>query len=135
MGAADGDLGLLAVVHAELVAGLEPGNDFADVMDVDDEGTVRAPELLGVELLLKLFEGAAVGVAFDVARDDGDAAFFDGGEAEVFLVDEQEAALGADDDLAGASRGRCSVSAGAVCLAFDHAEEGVELGGGAGAEV
>jgi len=103
LGAAYGDLGLLAVVHAELVAGLEPGDDFADVLDVDDEGAVGAPELFGVELFLEFFEGAAVGVAFDVARDDGDAAFFDGGEAEVFLVDKQEAALGADDDFAGAS--------------------------------
>ena len=104
LGAADGDLGLLAVVHAELVAGLEPGHDLADVLDVDEEGAVGAPEGLGVELVDELFEGAAVGLAFDGAGDDGDGALVDGGEADLALVDEQEAVLGADDDLAGGGR-------------------------------
>ena len=48
LGAAYGDFGLLAIVHAELVAGFEPGDYFADVLDVDDEGAVGSPELLGV---------------------------------------------------------------------------------------
>ena len=44
MGAADGDFGLALVVHAELVTGFEPGDDFADVVEVDDESAMSAPE-------------------------------------------------------------------------------------------
>lgn len=35
--AADGDLGLLLVIHPQLVRTLEPGHDFADVIDVHEE--------------------------------------------------------------------------------------------------
>ena len=55
MVATDGDFGLFGVVHAELVAGLEPGDDLADVLDVDEEGAVGAPEGLGVELVHQFF--------------------------------------------------------------------------------
>ena len=43
---AHGNFTLLLVVHAQLVAALEPGNHFLDAIDIDDKSTVRAPELL-----------------------------------------------------------------------------------------
>jgi hypothetical protein len=48
LSAADRDLGLLLVVHAQLVGALEPGNHLADAVDVHDIGTVSAPEEFGV---------------------------------------------------------------------------------------
>ena len=38
------NLGLLLVVHPELVRALEPGNDFADPIDIDQIRAVRPPE-------------------------------------------------------------------------------------------
>ena len=35
LGTADGDFGLLLVIHAELVGALEPGHDFLDPVDID----------------------------------------------------------------------------------------------------
>ena len=55
--AGDGDFGALFVVHAELEAGLEPGDDFADAVDVHQPGTVDAPELFGVEAGLEFLDG------------------------------------------------------------------------------
>ena len=85
--AGDGDFGGFFVVHFQHEAGLEPGDDFADVVDVDEIGAVRAPEGVGVEGGVELFEGAVVGGAFEVFGGDGDEAAFDGGEDEVFGVD------------------------------------------------
>lgn len=41
---ANGNLGLLLVVHPELVRALEPGDDLANAVDVDEVGSVRAPK-------------------------------------------------------------------------------------------
>ena len=38
--AADGDFSTLLVVHAELKAGLEPGDNFANAVDVDRKSVV-----------------------------------------------------------------------------------------------
>lgn len=84
----DGDFGGFFVVHFEHEAGFEPGNDFADVVDVDEKGAVRAPEGVGVECGVEFLEGAVVGGAFEVFGGDGDQAAFDGSEDEVFGVDE-----------------------------------------------
>src|SRR5579863_3307577 len=100
LGAADGDLGLLLVVHAQLVAGLEPGHDFADLVDIDDEAAMSAPEARWVEQLKQLLEGAAFGLAFEGARDNANDALVDGGEADVGLIDKQQAALRLHDELA-----------------------------------
>ena len=80
------------------------------MLDVDDVGAVRAPEGLGIELVQQLFEGSAVGVAFDGRGDYADGAAFDGGEADLPLIDEQQPVLRADDDLAGVG-----LRAGAGC--------------------
>jgi hypothetical protein len=42
--AADGNLGLLLVVHPKLVGTLEPGDDLADAVDIHQVGAVSAPE-------------------------------------------------------------------------------------------
>jgi hypothetical protein len=44
LGTTDGNLGLLLVVHPKLVRTLEPGNDFADAVDIDEIRSVSAPE-------------------------------------------------------------------------------------------
>ena len=109
MGAADGDLGLALVVHAELITGLEPRDNFADVVEIDDEAAMGAPEEGGVEEVEQFLEGAALGVAFNGLGDDADDAFIDGGEADVGLIDEEQAALGLDDEAGGLGRAACAV--------------------------
>jgi hypothetical protein len=44
LGATHWDLSLLAIIHAQLIAALEPGYDFLDVVDVHYVGTVGSPE-------------------------------------------------------------------------------------------
>jgi hypothetical protein len=41
---ANGNLGLLLIVHPELVRALEPGDDFANAVDVHEVGAVRTPK-------------------------------------------------------------------------------------------
>ncbi len=48
LGPADRNLGLLLVVHAQLVGALEPGDDFADAVDVHQVGAVRPPKKIRV---------------------------------------------------------------------------------------
>ena len=103
--AGDGDFGRFFVVHFEHEAGFEPGDDFPDVVDVDEEGAVGTPERVGVERGVEFLEGAVVGGAFEFLGGDGDEAAFDGGEDEVFGVDEEHALLGPDEDFGGL-RGR-----------------------------
>src|SRR5437899_6130798 len=61
LGAADGNFGLLLVVHFQHVAGFEPRHHFLDVMNVHQVRAVRAPERFGVEGGLHLFECAVFG--------------------------------------------------------------------------
>jgi hypothetical protein len=103
--AGDRDFGLFFVVHFDHEAGFEPGNDFLDVVDVDEIGAVGAPERVGGEGFVKFLEGAVVGGAFHIASGDGDEAAFDGGEDEIFGVDKEHALLRADEDFVGL-RGR-----------------------------
>ena len=58
-----------------------------------------APEAGGVEQLEKFLKGAAFGLTFKGARDDANDAFIDGGETDVGLIDQQQAALRLDDEL------------------------------------
>src|SRR6266567_7954428 len=44
LGPADWNLGLLLVIHAQLVRALEPRNNFADAIDIYQVGAVRPPE-------------------------------------------------------------------------------------------
>jgi hypothetical protein len=99
--AGDGDFGGFFVVHFEHEAGFEPGDDFLDVVDVDEKRAVGAPERVGVEGGVEFFQGAVVGGAFEFLGGDGDEAAFDGGEDEVLGVDEEHALLGADEDFGG----------------------------------
>ena len=50
LGAANGDLGLLLVVHPELKTGLEPRNHLSNPVDVDEIGAVHSPENVRVEI-------------------------------------------------------------------------------------
>ena len=93
MDAAYGDFGGFFVVHFQDESGVEPGDDFLDVLGVHEEGAVRAPEGFGIERGVQLFERAVVGRAFDVARHDDDGAAFGRGENNVFAVDEEQALL------------------------------------------
>src|SRR5450432_1567605 len=105
LGAADGDFGLFFVVHFEHVAGFEPGHDFLDVVDVDEEGAMGAPKGVGIESVVQLFERAVVGRALDVAGGDGDQSILDGSEDEIFGVDEEQTLLGFDEQLGRRSGG------------------------------
>ena len=44
LGATDRNLGLLLVVHPQLVRTLEPGDHFADTVDVHEVGAVGSPK-------------------------------------------------------------------------------------------
>ena len=44
LGAADGNLGLFLIVHPQLVGTFEPGDDFADAVDVHEVGSMSAPK-------------------------------------------------------------------------------------------
>jgi hypothetical protein len=44
LGAADGNLGLFLIVHPQLVGTFEPGDDFADAVDVHEVGAMSAPK-------------------------------------------------------------------------------------------
>jgi len=99
--AGDGDFGGFFVVHFEHEAGFEPGDDFLDVVDVDEIGAVRAPERIGVEGGVEFLKGAVVGGAFEILGGDGDEATFDGGEDEILGVHQKHALLGADENFAG----------------------------------
>ena len=103
--AGDGDFGLFFVVHFEHEAGFEPGDDFLDVMNVDEIGAVGAPEGVGVEGVEEFVESAVVGGAFGVLGEDGDEAAFDGGENEIAGIDEEHALLRTDQDFGGLGGG------------------------------
>src|SRR5690348_3486546 len=90
LSAAYGELGVLAVVHPQLIGALEPGEHFFNPIDVDHVRSMRAPEEIGIEALLQLFERSTVGMAFHRGSCDGDDAFFDRCEANVLLIDENQ---------------------------------------------
>src|ERR1700735_5045252 len=89
------------VVHLEHVAGLEPGHHFFNVIDVDEIRAVRAPEDAGIERGHELFDGAVIGDALGVARENRDGALLDGGVDHVLGVDEDHALLRLDEQLYG----------------------------------
>src|SRR5258706_7868908 len=99
--AGDGNLRLLLVVHAQLVAALEPRHHFLDAIDVHHKTAMRPPEEIGVERLQQLFQGAAVGMAFHGVSHYADDTVFDGGVADLFLVHQHESSSRADHYLAG----------------------------------
>ena len=97
--AGDGDFGLLFVVHFEHVAGFEPGNNFLNVVDVDEVGAMRAPKNVGVERGVHLFERAVVGSAIGFARADGDEPVSDGGENQILGIHEKQTLLRFDEQF------------------------------------
>jgi len=139
--AAHRDFGAFLVVHFDHEAGFEPGNDFLDVVDVDEIGAMGAPEGFGVESGEKLVEGAVVGGAFDIFGGDGDEATFDGSEDEVGGIDEEHALLGADENFGGLGGSRLGSGElrdelfkafGGIGLGFDFAFDALNGFGDAG---
>jgi hypothetical protein len=65
------DFGGFFVVHFQDEGGVEPGDDFLDVLRVHEKRAVRAPERFGIERFVQLFERAVVRRAFHVSRDNG----------------------------------------------------------------
>src|ERR1700741_2025462 len=99
---ADRDLGLLLVVHSQLVRALEPGHDFPDTVDVHQVRAMGPPKKVRVETVQQLFQRPAVGLSLHscCARShDCDHAVFNPRVADVFLVHEKHAAGGLEQDL------------------------------------
>src|SRR5579884_3809484 len=90
---ADGNFALALIGHAQQIAGFEPGNDFADLIDIHQIGSVRAPEQLAAQRLLQLFQGAEIRRALEVARVEGDHAFVNGRVDDVVGTGQQQPTL------------------------------------------
>src|SRR3990170_4688095 len=95
LGAADGNLGVLAIAHPQLVGALETRQNLFDVVDIDEVGTVHAPEHAGIERRLQLFDGAKVGFPFELPGRQTYAAFLDRGEDQLLGIQQQQAPAGA----------------------------------------
>src|ERR1022692_3388312 len=54
------DFGVLFIVHAELIARLEPGHHFLDAVDVHQIGAMHAPEHLAVQVCLEILNRPVV---------------------------------------------------------------------------
>src|SRR5579864_7770996 len=94
LSAADRNLGLLFVIHAELVRTLKPGNHLANAVDVDQVGAVGAPEEIAVKTVEQLLECPAVGLSFHprcTRSHNCDDAVFDPCITDIFLVHEKHA--------------------------------------------
>src|SRR6266699_4837830 len=120
LGAADGDFGLLAVVHLQLVRALEPGDDFLDAVDVDEIRAVDAPEDVRIKVALELLDGAEVGLALEVAGDNADHPVLDAGVNDVIGVYQVEAPAALDQQLVRLSRRQ------GLAL-FNHLHQAVQL--------
>src|SRR5205807_4682646 len=72
------------------VAGLEPRHHFLDVMNVDEEGAMRAPERVRIKRGGQFIECAIVRSAFHVLGHDGDGAVLNGSPDQIFGVHRSE---------------------------------------------
>src|SRR5580658_4273629 len=90
--AAHRNLCLFLIVHAQLVGTFEPGHNFADVIDVDQKRSMRAPEQTGIEVVEKLFQRPAVRLAFQARVTAGghrDDSIFDGCVADILRIGQE----------------------------------------------
>ena len=110
LGAADRNLGLLAIIHTQLIAALEPGHNFLYVVDVHHEGAMGSPENRGIEQLKQLFDRTALGMTFECGRHNGDDAFFNRSETDILLVNQEEPVMRLQNNLAAAGAGRLPVA-------------------------
>src|ERR1700721_2903605 len=62
------NLGLLLICHPQLIGALEPRHDFANLVNVDQERSVRAPEHRRIEQIEQLVERAALRLPFQRRR-------------------------------------------------------------------
>src|ERR1039457_4037516 len=80
-------LGVLAVVHAQLEAALEPRDHFLDPVDVHQERPVYAPEDLRVQVRLQLFDRPVIRFALDRRRYHRYEPVVDGRVNHVLCID------------------------------------------------
>ena len=123
LGAAYGDLCLFLVIHAELVSGFKPRDDFSDLIDVDDEAAVCAPEDRRIELIQEFLDRSALGLALELMCHDANDALIDFSEADFGLIDEQESAARLHYELGGV-RG----ASGSLRIVSEQVKERINLG-------
>ena len=102
LSAADGDLGLLLVVHPQLIRTLEPGNHLADAVDIHEVRAVGPPKKIRIEAIQQFFERPAVGLSLHArcARSyDCDHAILDPRIADVLLIHQKHAPESLQKDL------------------------------------
>src|SRR6267143_1524298 len=87
--AAYGNLRVFLVVHFQHVGGIEPGQNFLDVMDVHQEGAVRLPERFRFQRFVHLLERTIIRRAFDVPRHHRDHAAINRSPDQVLAVHQQ----------------------------------------------
>src|ERR1700742_4678822 len=93
------NLRLLLIIHAQLIAALEPRHNFLDVIDIHNIGAMRPPEDRRIEQIEQFFQRSAFRLPFERRRHHGNYAFVDRGETDIFLINEQQAALRLQNDL------------------------------------
>src|SRR6267142_3194960 len=88
--AANGNFGVLFVVHFQHEGGIEPRHNFLDVMNIHQERAVRLPEGFGIEGIAQLFEGPVIRTAFDIASHDGNRAAVNGSPDQILAVHQEQ---------------------------------------------
>src|SRR5216684_3419417 len=68
LSAANGDFSLLPIVHSQLVRTLEPGNYFADAIDIHQVRTVRPPEQTWIQAVEQFFKRPAIRLTLHAGR-------------------------------------------------------------------
>src|SRR6516164_5657315 len=94
---ANGNLGLLLVVHPQLVGTLEPGHHLADTVDVHEIRAMSTPKKICVETVQQFLERPAIGLSLHPRcsrSHDCDHAVFDPRIADVLLIHQKHASDG-----------------------------------------
>src|ERR1022692_2225872 len=101
---------MLPVVHAELVARLEPRHHFLDLVNIHQKRPVHTPEGVLVQVGLQIFDGAVVGMPLDVGGHQRNHTVVDGGVDHILRVHD-EIAVRVPDQQLGAVRGTRAAAA------------------------
>jgi hypothetical protein len=96
---------VLAVVHAKLIARLEPRHHFLDPVDVHQVRPVHPPEKIPIEIGLEVLDRAVVGVPLDIGCDQRDQAVIDGGVDQIAGVHDEIPVIGPHQQLGSRSHG------------------------------
>src|SRR5581483_2187071 len=112
---ADRNLGVLFIVHAELIARLEPWHHFLNPVDVHQERPMYAPEHLAVQAGLQVFDGAIVRLPFQIRGHQRDQTAVNCGVDHIVSVDDEIPVIGPHEQLAARSRSRLRCGAVRAC--------------------